>query len=142
MEITDSTCVTAIRAAQADINAGDIEAYLRRFEPACTRWVAGIGQSFTLAEVGESMRQLAAAFDPFRLDDEGVFGSDGVVCARWRLRGAHTGDYLGIPPSGREIDVPTCEIYRFDGDLVVATWTYGDPAELFRQIDDTGGPLR
>lgn len=80
------------------------------------------------------MHLLALGLDRFRLEEEALFGAGDLVCARWRLRGTHTGDYLGIAATGRAIDVETCEVYQFDEGKVVATWTYGDPAQLFRQI--------
>jgi len=41
---------------------------------------------------------------------------------------------MGIAPRRREIEVQTGEIYEFGAELVVATWAYGDPGQLIRQI--------
>ncbi len=41
---------------------------------------------------------------------------------------------MGHAPTHRTIDVQTCEVYEFGEESVVATWTYGDPMRLFRQI--------
>jgi uncharacterized protein len=142
--VTETKAVAAIRSAAQRVNSGDIDGYLSAFEPDCLRWVAAIENPFTLDEVAENMRLLAAGFDGLRLAEEALFGQGDLVCARWRLQGIHTGDYLGLEATGRTIDVETCEIYRFGDGLVAETWTYGDPAQLFRQIqsgvaDDTGG---
>ena len=56
------------------------------------------------------------------------------LCSRWRLRAIHVKDYMDIAPRRREIDAQTCEVYEFGEELVVATWAYGDPGQLFRQI--------
>lgn len=126
--------VDAIRAAVAALNRGDLDRYIEHFDPSCPRWIAGFEQPLTLAEVDDNLRQLAAAFTPLQLEEEMLFGSDQLVCARWRLRGTHVAEYLGIGATSREIAVESCEIYQFGGDRVVATWTYQDPAALFRQL--------
>jgi predicted ester cyclase len=126
--------VEAIRSAVGFVNSGDIESYLGGFHPDCLRWVATIATPFSLDEVGENLRLLGAGFDRLRLVDEALFGGGDLVCARWRLRGTHVADYLGLAATGREIDVEMCEVYQFDHGQVAATWAYGDPGQLFRQI--------
>jgi predicted ester cyclase len=126
--------VDAIRAAVVALNSGDIDGYLRHFDPSCKRWVAGFDQPLTLADIRGSLHQLRGAFESLHLDEDLLFGNEQFVCARWRLRGIHVSDYMGIAPRRREIDTQTCEVYEFRGERVVATWTYGDPGQMFRQI--------
>ena len=58
------------------------------------------------------------------------------MCVPAGLCGALVGEFMGLAPGKREIDVPSCEIYEMKGDTVMSTWTYGDPGQLFRQIAD------
>ena len=131
--------VDAVRAAVAALNGGDIDGYLRHFDPACPRWVAGLDGPLSLADIRASLDQFHAAFKGLVLDEELVFGDDRYVCARWRLRGTQVGDYFGIASTGRSIDVQTCEIYELDAARVVTVWTHGDPGALFRQIGADAG---
>jgi hypothetical protein len=124
--MSESNAVDAVRSAVAGLNDGDIDRYLRHFDPACRRWIAGITQPLALVDVGDSLRQLSAAFDGLHLDEDALFGDERFACARWRMRGRHTREYLGYPPRGQSIDVETCEVYEIDGGLVVTTWVYGD----------------
>jgi len=73
------------------------------------RWVAGLGVALTVPDIRDNLGQLFAAFDELHLDEDLLFGGDGNVCARWTLRGVHTGEYGGIAPTHREIAVDTCE---------------------------------
>jgi hypothetical protein len=132
--MTTGRQVDAIRAAVAALNSGDIDGYFGYFDPLCKRWVAGIEQPLTLSDVRHGLQYLRGAFEALYLNEDLLFGSEQFVCARWRLRGIHVNDYMGVAPRRREIDTQTCEIYEFRGDLVVATWTYGDPGQMFRQI--------
>ncbi|MDT5336928.1 MAG: hypothetical protein QOD90_2433 [Mycobacterium sp.] len=121
------------RSAEA-LNRGDVEGYLSGFAPDCLRWVGGLGLSLTVADIRDNLGQLFAAFDELHLDEDLMFGGDGHVCARWTLRGTHTGEYGGIAPTLREISVETCEVYKFTGDKVAECHVYGESMSLFNQI--------
>jgi predicted ester cyclase len=132
--MSDSTAVDVVRSAVMALNDGDIDGYLRRFDPSCPRWVSGFAQPLTLSEIGGNFRQLRDAFEGLYLGEDLLFGDDQFACARWRLRGIHVKDYMGYPPSGQAIDAETCEIYQVSGGVVVTSWVYGDLGQLFRQI--------
>ena len=68
------------------------------------------------------------------LDEDRLFGGDGHVCARWTLRGVHTGEYGGFAPTYREIAIDTCEVYTFTGDTVTECHVYGESMSLFNQL--------
>jgi predicted ester cyclase len=123
-----------VRQAVAALNDGDIEGYLSGFAPDCLRWVRGLGLALTVPDIRENLEQLFAAFDELHLDEDLLFGGDGHVCARWTLRGVHTGEYGGIAPTGREIAVDTCEVYTFTGDKVTECSVYGESMSLFNQL--------
>jgi predicted ester cyclase len=123
-----------VRQAVAALNRGDIEGYLRAFALDCLRWVGGLGMALTVPDIRENLTQLFAAFDELHLDEDLLFGGDGHVCARWTLRGVHTGEYGGIAPTRREIAVETCEVYTFTGDKVTECHVYGESMSLFNQL--------
>jgi predicted ester cyclase len=127
--------VGAIRSAVAALNSGDIEGYLGRLDPSCKRWVAGLELPLSVADIRASVHHLHGAFASLHLHEELVIGDKQFVCARWRLRGVHANEYMGVAPKRREIDLQTCEIYEFGPQLVVTIWTYGDLGQLFRQIN-------
>jgi predicted ester cyclase len=135
--MTISGRVNSIRAAVAALNSGNIDGYLQHFDPTCERWVAGLEQPLSLTNIRDGIQHLYGAFEALYLHEDLLFGNEQFVCARWRLRGVHVKDYLGIAPTRRQIDTQTCEVYEFRGDLVVATWSYGDPGQMFRQIGAT-----
>jgi predicted ester cyclase len=128
---------TLLRRAVAALNEGDIEAYLNGFAPDCLRWVGGLGMALTVPDIRENLRQLFTAFDELHLDEDLLFGGNGHVCARWTLRGVHTGEYGGIAPTHREIAVDTCEVYTFTGDKVTECYVYGESMSLFNQLAES-----
>jgi steroid delta-isomerase-like uncharacterized protein len=70
-----------------------------------------------------------------------VFVSDDKVVARARVTGTHEGEFMGIPPTGRRIDVPLIDIIRFGGDgLAREHWGIFDQMKLMQQLGVVPGP--
>jgi predicted ester cyclase len=137
----ESQAVDAVRAAVVALNDGDVDGYLSYFAPSCGRWAPGFAQPLTLTEIRDGFVQLRDAFEALHLHEDLLFGDQRFVCARWRLQGVHAHDYLGVAPSGRPIDVETCEVYEVDGGRVVVSWVYGDViGQLVEQICGEAGP--
>jgi predicted ester cyclase len=132
--VTDNVEVVLVRRAVAAFNAGDVEGYLDAFALDCLRWVGGLGVALTVPDIRDNITQLFAAFDDLHLDEDLLFGAGGHVCARWTLRGVHTGEYGGIAGTGREIAVDTCEVYSFTGAKVTECHVYGEAMSLFNQL--------
>lgn len=132
--LSDKPEVDLVRRAVSALNAGDIEGYLSGFALDCLRWVGGLGLALTVPDIRDNLGQLFAAFDQLHLDEDLLFGGDGHVCARWTLRGVHTGEYGGIAPTHREIAVDTCEVYTFTGAKVTECYVYGESMSLFNQL--------
>jgi SnoaL-like polyketide cyclase len=138
--VGSSRAVSAVRSAVMRLNDDDIDGYLDSFEPTCRRWISGFAQPLTLTEVGDGLRQLHAAFEGLHLVEDVLFGDERFACARWRMRGLHVRDYVGVPPTGRSIDIETCEVYELGDALVATSWVYGDLlAQLVAQL--TGPPI-
>lgn len=116
------------------MNQGDVAGYLSHFSSSCVRWIAGFDQPMSLDGVGEQLGELIGAFDPLHLDEELLIGDDRFVCARWQLRGTQVGTFMGMASHGNSIDVATCEIYEIADDLVVESWVYQDPGQMFTQM--------
>jgi predicted ester cyclase len=56
------------------------------------------------------------------------------VVARWRSRATHQGDYMGIPPSGKEVQFTGISFYRIEGNKIAESWTVEDQSGLTAQI--------
>jgi predicted ester cyclase len=126
-----------LRRAVAALNEGDIEGYLSAFAPDCLRRVGGLDMALTVPDIRENLRQLFAAFDELHLEEDLLFGGNGHVCARWTLRGVHTGEYGGMAPTHRKIAVDTCEVYTFTGEKVTECYVYGESMSLFSQLGES-----
>ncbi|WP_055493214.1 ester cyclase [Streptomyces sp. TP-A0356] len=75
-----------------------------------------------------------SAFDfAFVIDDQIAEGDR--VCTRWTWKARHTGEFLGIPATGRNVAITGMTIFRFgeDGKIVEGWWQY-DRLGLMAQI--------
>jgi predicted ester cyclase len=67
-----------------------------------------------------------------------IIDGDKVVL-RFNLRGTHQGEFMGIPATGRQINVPGIIIYRLATDKnnatkIVEHWMQIDSAALMQQL--------
>jgi SnoaL-like polyketide cyclase len=60
-----------------------------------------------------------------------------MVAARWVARGAHSGDGLGVPLSGKRIEIGGITIARFRDGKIVEGWTTGIGSECWNRLELT-----
>jgi predicted ester cyclase len=65
---------------------------------------------------------------------EDLIAEGDKVVARWRSRATHQGDYMGIAPSGKEVEFTGISIYRIEGNKIAESWSVEDQFGLMRQI--------
>jgi predicted ester cyclase len=46
------------------------------------------------------------------------------------MTGTHVGDFMGIPPSGKEVRMPICDWTRVRSGKAVEHWGVSDPSAL------------
>jgi steroid delta-isomerase-like uncharacterized protein len=66
---------------------------------------------------------------------EDVLSAGDRVVARWRGTGTHIGELMGIPPTGKPIDVEAISIFRIADGKIAEEWTVWDALGLLQQVD-------
>jgi predicted ester cyclase len=56
------------------------------------------------------------------------------AAVRFSLRGCHSGDFFGIPATGRSIQITASVVMRFEAGRVAELWGEFDQAALMRQL--------
>jgi predicted ester cyclase len=80
-----------------------------------------------------------AAFPNLRMDPEDVLASGDKVVARVRATGTHKGELMGLPGTGKSVDVQLIDIMRFDEDgLVAEHWGVVDMLAMMQQLGMAG----
>ncbi len=65
---------------------------------------------------------------------EDLIAEGDKVVARWRSRATHRGEYMGIPPTGEEVEFTGISVYRIEGGKIAESWNSEDQFGLMRQI--------
>ena len=122
-----------MRAVEA-LNAGDLATYAAAFWPDAQRVVPGVAGPVDMTASLDMMRYLSTAFGGMQLHADLVLEAGDHVVVTWRTTGVHTGEFAGIAPTNRPVEVVNCEIYEFRDGRVARSWAYGDPAEMVVQL--------
>jgi|1185.fasta_scaffold671529_2 steroid delta-isomerase-like uncharacterized protein len=57
-----------------------------------------------------------------------------TVIENWVFQGTHTGDFLGLPASGKQLQVRGIEIWRVADNKIVERWGVVDAAGVMEQL--------
>lgn len=76
----------------------------------------------------------AVAFPDQHYTFEDAIAEGDKVVLRWTVRGTHTGEFKGIPPTGKQIAFSGVNIYRIASGKVVEEWSNFDRLDMLQQI--------
>ena len=79
-------------------------------------------------------RQWRAAFPDLHFAVEDVVAEDDRVVTRWTLTGTHRGEFLGLAPTGRRIEVTGMSLDRIVDGRIAAGFDNWDALGLRRQL--------
>jgi steroid delta-isomerase-like uncharacterized protein len=83
----------------------------------------------------QGFRMLRAAFPDLRMDTEDLLASGDKAVARVRLTGTQQGELMGMPPTGKHVDVQLIDIIRFDeAGLACEHWGVMDVMSMMQQL--------
>jgi steroid delta-isomerase-like uncharacterized protein len=86
----------------------------------------------------EGFKQYAAmnlgAFPDARVTVEDQIAEGDMIVTRWTASGTHTGELMGIPPTGRRSEISGITINRFSGGRIVEDWYQSDDLGMMQQL--------
>ena len=81
-----------------------------------------------------------AAFPDMRIVVEQTVGEGDIVCTRGYFSGTHDGEFMGIPATGKNINVKYMDMWRIDEGKAVENWVRLDMLGLMQQLGGVAGP--
>ncbi len=63
-----------------------------------------------------------------------IFASGDKLTKYWEFKGTHTGDFMGIPATGKTIDVEGCTIARMVNGKIVEEKDFMDNMDFMKQL--------
>jgi steroid delta-isomerase-like uncharacterized protein len=83
-----------------------------------------------------------AAFPDAVLTIEDMVAEDDRVAARWTMRGTHTGEFNGIPATGRPVTMAGFGLARIQDGQIAELWHLEDDLAVLRQLGIIPAPGR
>jgi len=80
------------------------------------------------------VRLFRSVFPDLRWDIDDLIAEGDRVVARTTMRGTHRGDFFGIPPTGRSVEMRGVHIMRIADGQIIEHWGSNDDLGLMRQL--------
>ena len=63
-----------------------------------------------------------------------------TVAYRWTFRGTHQGELMGMPPTGKQVEITGITINRISGSKIEEQWNLFDQLGVMRQLGVAPAP--
>ena len=92
------------------------------------------GISSDKAGVKQFFAMLRAAFPDVRVEPQELFAEGDLICARAIVTGTHQGEWMGMPATGKRIDVQLIDILRIRDGQATEHWGAMDAMTMMQQL--------
>jgi steroid delta-isomerase-like uncharacterized protein len=82
----------------------------------------------------QALARLRAAFPDYQITSEDLIAEGDKVVERWRSRGMHRGEFMGVPPTGRQMGWTGINIFQIADGKVVDLWSTWDQLGMMQQL--------
>ncbi len=87
-----------------------------------------------IEEMNNVITACRAAFDGLHVTVEEIVAEGDLVTARFTARGVHSGEFMGLPPTGRAIIMTGIEIFRMQDGRIAELWGEANLMGLMQQL--------
>jgi predicted ester cyclase len=128
-----------LRRAWAAYDSGDAEAFA---DCLTDDWVEHrpSGEVSTLADERKTMSVHSQAFPDKHTLIHAIVAADDMVACYCTTRATHTGDYLGLSPTGQRVEVDEMMFNRIEGGRIAETWVITAGDGFYRQLTGRSAP--
>ena len=127
--------VATMRRCYDLINTGDIDGFAEFLADDFIEHEQTPGLAPTKEGVLDFFKMYRAAFPDLHFEPEDYITSGDKVVARVRVTGTNTGDFMGMPATGKRIDIQLIDIVRFGHDgLGHEHWGVADVMAMMQQL--------
>jgi steroid delta-isomerase-like uncharacterized protein len=86
------------------------------------------------AGVRKMFEMFQAAFQDATFEVDGMISEGDMVFALVRLTGVHQAEFMGVPSSGRAINVGVADYFRFENGKALEHWGVMDTGAMMQQL--------
>jgi steroid delta-isomerase-like uncharacterized protein len=82
----------------------------------------------------QTVNLLRSGFPDLNMTVDGMVAEGDTVAARVTARGTHTNEFMGIPPTGKQVTMTGMDFVRFENGKVVERWGAWDQLGMMQQL--------
>ena len=116
-------------------NARDTNPILDLFAADMVNHTAPPETPHNLEMMSQTLQHFFAAFPDLSVEVELQIAEGDLVATRKRFCGTHTGEFRGIPPTGKRVDFAVMEFMEVIDRKITGHWGMVDSAKLMSQIE-------
>ena len=87
------------------------------------------------------VKMFSIAFPDLRHTVDEIVAEGDTVAARWSVRGTHRGDFQGIAPTGKQVQVSGTTVHHMMNGRIMETWLTFDTMDLLQQLGAIPKPV-
>jgi steroid delta-isomerase-like uncharacterized protein len=122
------------RFAREVVNRGDFAAFEALVAPDFVEHSSPPGVPPTREALRHFIEGFRAAFPDLETTEEDLVAEGDKVVYRGTIRGTHRGELMGVPPTGKRIEIGEIQIQRLAGGKLAEHWGQLDWLALLQQL--------
>jgi steroid delta-isomerase-like uncharacterized protein len=130
---TESNKAVVQRFREA-LDAGDLDGAFAVFAPNAVVHLGSAPEPLSMEGFKQMGQLLLSAFTGSTSTVEAMIAEGDKVVSRLTFRGAHTGDLMGIPPTGKSVAMSEIIIDRVADGQIVESWRLFDQMTMMQQL--------
>lgn len=124
--------------AAAEGQGTDIEKFVSMFSEEGYMYDIPSGIKFRGQAIGESIANFASAFPDVHRELISVYVAENVVVVELATRGTHRGELAlasgTLAPTGKAIDVPSCDVFHLESGKIISFHCYNAASVMQQQL--------
>jgi predicted ester cyclase len=119
-----------IRRVYELINQGDMDVYSKYYTPDFVEHFTDRDLSSEQTKQFDAMFGVALKFLSVTITSMVAEGDKVAVLVTWKMK--HTGEFMGIPPTGKKVEMTNANVFRIAEGRIVEAWNVMDMLFLQR----------
>jgi steroid delta-isomerase-like uncharacterized protein len=124
-----------IEEAYAALNRRDLDAHLKLLDNAYV-WESDTFPAPVKGQeaIRQTFNEYFNAFPDMRIEIEQILATGDHVVVRYRSIGTHKGEFRGIAPTNRKVNINGCNVHEVRNGLCIRTFGYFDRLAMREQL--------
>lgn len=92
------------------------------------------------AVLKSAIERVSAGLSDVKMELQDLFAEDDRVAVRLRSMATHSGEFMGLPATGKTYDVEEIHIFRLDDGKIAEHWHQLDSMSMMQQLGAISAP--